>query len=139
MMRTTMTAPQRHALAENGRPIVEDLSARKQRALVALMVTGNVRAAAQISEISERTLHRYLADEPFRSELLDAHRYAYAGALVRAQALAAKSIELLERIIDDPNAALGHRLAAVREVFSIAQRGFELKRDPQRPCDPFPH
>ena len=47
----------------------DDLNDNQKKAIRALLSTTTVRAAAEVCGLAERTLHHYLAQEPFRDAL----------------------------------------------------------------------
>ena len=48
-----------------------------------------------------------MADEAFRDELISFYKHIYRGALMRAESIAAKAIEVLEEILNDPTTSPG--------------------------------
>jgi hypothetical protein len=124
-------------MTENGTP--GELSYRQKRAIAALLTAGTKRAAAKLSKISERQLHRWLAEEPFRAELQRAQEESLA-ATVRALNDAAPLAVLALRNISTragakdsdraraANAILVHVLR-ITELAEIERRLSELEQN----------
>jgi uncharacterized membrane protein YheB (UPF0754 family) len=76
------------------------LSANQQRALTALLTEKTVRDAAQKTGLSEKTLYRYLAEDPFRQALQQATGAIYAEVSNRLTADIMTALKKLWEIVD---------------------------------------
>lgn len=74
------------------------MDAKKEKAITALLSLPTVTAAAAEVGVTERTIRRWLADDPeFIAEYRQARSAAFQAALSRLQALAGDAVECLER------------------------------------------
>ncbi len=91
------------------------LSARKVRAIAALIEHATVTDAAQACGIGESTLRRWLAgDEGFRTALHDATRRLLAHTVAHAPIAGAKAVKILEALAADESVPATARVAAAR-------------------------
>lgn len=85
-----------------------------------LLSQSSIGAAAKAAGIGERTLRRWLSDDPtFRADLGQAQRSAFEAGLNRVQALTSKAIETLEDLLDKGEQP-SVRLGAARAVVDLA-------------------
>src|SRR5262245_16305910 len=94
----------------------------RQRAILALLSEGTLERAASQCGISERTLRRWLTDDPgFRAEYETARIAAFDAGMARIQALTGRAVETLADLlgaVDSPTVRLG----AARTVAEMAVR-----------------
>jgi len=120
-------------MASNG------LSTRQKRAIAALLSCRDVRTAAEQCKVSERTLHRWLADDSaFQAALSQAEGAAIDTATRRLVQLQGAAIDTLKRLLADDDVSDSVRLRAagnvldyllkLRELRNIEQRLTELER-----------
>ena len=106
------------------------LTPKQTLALPYIAATDSVAAGARAARIHRTTLHRWMTDLSFRSELERMRHDAEALARVELQGLVLKSISALAELLEDPSPAV--RAAAVRSVLSTAIKVGEnrdLRRD----------
>jgi hypothetical protein len=98
----------------------------KEKALIALLECVTVREAAQKCGLSEATLYLYLKDGKFKKEYKEARRLIYEENVRDLQRLHKKSVETIERNLDNPSrAAVEVRAAAL--VIKQARADFETE------------
>ena len=92
----------------------------RERAIMCLLSERSLGAAARAAGIGERTLRRWLTDDPaFKADLEQAQRTAFEAGLNRVQALTSKAIDTFEDLLDrgeQPSVRLG----AARAVVDLA-------------------
>lgn len=104
----------------------ENLDAKQELALAALLSSLTIRAAAKRAGVSESTLWRYLREPGFSKRYAQARREAVEHMTVRLQARAAGSAEILYSIAKDKKAPASARVAAARAVIEHTLKAVEL-------------
>jgi hypothetical protein len=111
---------------------MKSLTAKQLRAIEHLLVAKSISEAAKQAGVSRTTLHTWLSDEQFRSELNRAVGDAIDATVRRLAALSSLAVTTLERAMSDAKAGyavrirasdvvLG-RLLALRELHDHEQR-----------------
>ncbi len=101
----------------------EGLETKKQRAVVALTSSRNVREAADRAGVHETTLYRWLReDEAFERAYDEARNEAMKHLVGRLQRAAGSAVDTLEEVCQDPSAPATARVAASREILALAFR-----------------
>jgi len=77
-------------MAENGA-----LTAKQERAIIALLSASTIGAAAAAAGIGERTLFRWLSEPTFQDSYQQARRQAFDRAAGRLQVIATKAVDAL--------------------------------------------
>ena len=97
------------------------LSPKKKAALDALLTGGTIKAAAEVARTTEQTLHRWMAEDEFASELREAQTRALfrAVGLLKQRAVDAVQRLTLEMDADDPSTA---RIQAADKLLNHALR-----------------
>src|SRR5712691_1363627 len=108
-------------MAENGR-----LSARQQKAILALLTEPSVRDAARTVKIGERTLHTWLKDKTFTEAYHEARATAVSQAIARLQQASSEAVDCLKEVMGDPEAAAPAKVTAARTVLEMAVKGTEI-------------
>jgi hypothetical protein len=104
-----------------------ELTPNKQRALEALLASNSVGAAAEMAELSPRTLWRYLADPDFQ-EVYREHRAMLLQQTITAlQRVGAEAVAVLQDSIS-PEEEANLRLRAARSALDHMFRGVETER-----------
>jgi hypothetical protein len=75
----------------------------KEKALTALLECSSITEAALISELSEKTLRRYLEDKDFSDEYQNARRQIVENAISGLQQAANEAVETLRRNLNCNN------------------------------------
>ena len=95
----------------------------KEIALNALLNSTSTTDAAQKSQLSEKTLRRYLADAEFQNDLRLARRVIFEQNIFRLQSLHADAIDTLERNLTCENPSVEVRAAQI--VIESNRKDFE--------------
>jgi NADPH-dependent ferric siderophore reductase len=96
----------------------DKLPTKKRRAIAALLVTPSVKSAAQVAEISERTLHRWLKDTGFQAALAEAEAEAVAQAARQMAGGANEAVIALRQVLRNPAATPREKIAAASAYLS---------------------
>jgi hypothetical protein len=95
----------------------------KQKALSALLKSSSVAEAAEISELSEKTLRRFLQDEEFRTEYQTLRRELVTGAINQMQNLATEAVERLKDLQYSENPTVALRASQI--IYENSVKGLE--------------
>ncbi|MCC5823392.1 MAG: hypothetical protein LAT64_02550 [Phycisphaerales bacterium] len=104
-----------------------ELTRPQEAAILALLSEPSIAAAAEKAQVSERTLHRWLKEEPhFLAEYRRARREAFAQAIGLTQRSATAAVGTLLRVMHDTKATWSSRVAAATQVLKFARESIEL-------------
>jgi hypothetical protein len=104
-------------------PDAGDLKPNQQRALLALLESPSVAAAARESGIGERTIHRWLHEDPdFRDELREKRGQRLEHAATRLQSTASQAVQAIVDLIASKDHIETGRAALVRTALDFAFR-----------------
>jgi hypothetical protein len=115
-------AEKRPKAAENG-----SLSARQEKALVALLACPTHEMAAKQAGIGTRTLRDYLQQPAFQAAYLARRKEAMAAAVALAQQHATDCVAVLLTIAKDKEMPPSARVSSANSVFSIADNGLKME------------
>lgn len=104
----------------------EDLSAKQELALRALISHPTLKDAAAAAGISESTLWRYKQDPQFSRRLREARREAVGHAVQCLQPVAGDAVTFLHNLILNKEAPAAPRVTAARIVLDYSIRAVEL-------------
>jgi hypothetical protein len=104
----------------------EELTAKQDKALAALISQPSVRKAAAASGLGEATIWRYLRDDKFRRAYLDARRGLVEHATTQMSQSASAAATALDEIVKDKKMPPTARVSAAKTVLQKAQSGVEL-------------
>ena len=102
------------------------LSARQERAILALLNHPSISKAARAAAVGERTLRRWLAEQPFGQAYRNARRDAFTHALSLAQRYAPRAASTLAKVMSDANAGASSRVAAAVALLRFSRDSIEL-------------
>jgi hypothetical protein len=105
----------------------EELSAKQQKALTALLHSSTVPDAAQACGLSEATLHRYLHDDVFKAHYRRARSEIVEHAIVQLQRDCAVATKTLREVCESPAAPASARVAAAKTILDGAVKAVELQ------------
>ena len=109
------------------------LTARQEKALAALLDHPTIRDAARASQIGERTLYRWLAEDPrFKDAYAAVRRARLQQSIGRLQQTADDVVAALYQIVNDPDATSSSRVAAGKTLLTFLFKGVELNDLQQR-------
>jgi len=101
-----------------------DLTAVQEKAIAALLSAVTVEAAAKKAGVSDRTLHRWLRDPPFRQAYLAARRVVMEQAVGRLQRASLGAVDALVRNLKCGQPATEVRAAQV--ILESGMKGVEM-------------
>ena len=100
----------------------KELSAKKHKAIVALLQKPTIQKAAKSAGIGETTIHRWLADDSFQTVYLQAKRRLVSHAIARIQNASGEAVDVLVEIFRDKDNPPSTRLTAARTVLEMAMK-----------------
>ena len=98
------------------------LTARQEQAVVVLLETPTIAAAANKLGVNESTLRRWRAEPGFQRALEEVRREAFDGALGRLQAGVGKAVDALFAVVEDDQAKPSARISAARTLLEHGHR-----------------
>lgn len=103
----------------------------KEKALTALLESSSISEAALKSELSEKTLRRYLEDKDFSDEYQSARRQIVESAVSGLQQAANEAVETLRRNLncDNPQAEIRAAQLILDNVFGNSENGKTATRE----------
>ena len=102
------------------------LTPRQRMALPILASAPSVAAAARLSDVGRRTLHRWLRDDDFREELVQLHQESAELARAQLQGLTLQAILALGDALEDPNPDI--RMRAIRTALSFSVKLNDIQK-----------
>ena len=109
-----------------GTPDQYGLKPEQERAVVALLNEPTVKKAAEVAEVSEATLHRWLRESAFAKVYRDARREAFRHAISLTQKYAPMAIQILMKVASDPAAAHSAKVSAALGLLKFSRESIEL-------------
>jgi hypothetical protein len=114
-------------------PDLDPLTPIQQKALSAMLQEPTLTKAALASGVGLRTIHRWLAnDEPFSRAYHQARRETFRQSVGLAQRLAPAALVTLGKIMNDPSAPPGARVAAAMGLLKVSRQSLELDDNADR-------
>jgi hypothetical protein len=111
---------------ESGSGVEGELTPRQEQAIIALLREPTLAQAAKASEVSERTLHRWLANLTFREAYRKARREVYSQALALVHKYSPLAVNTLARTLNDPMAQASVKVAAAVAILKLGRDAIEL-------------
>jgi hypothetical protein len=105
----------------------EKLTAKQERALVALLDCGEMKRAATTSGVNETTLWRWLQQPAFQARYRAARRQLVETAIAQLQSDCIVAVRVLREVAEDREAPASARVAAAKTIIDGAVRGVELR------------
>jgi len=103
------------------------LSAKKHKAIAALLKESTIRGAAKSLNIGEVTLHRWLGDDEFQTAYRQAKSKIVSHAISRLQNASSKAVDTLMEIISDRDKPPSTRVTAARAVLEMSVKTVEIE------------
>lgn len=104
-----------------------ELSPKQHRAISALLTSPNVKAAAAAAQVGERTLWRWLQDDPSFIEAYRAARERIVGQAVAViQGLMGEAAGTLRAVMSDTEAPSSARVSAAKTALDMGLRAKEV-------------
>jgi hypothetical protein len=102
------------------------VTAKQERAIVALLNEQTVGRAATAARVGERTLYRWLRDPAFSHAYRRARREAFGQAIALTQRYAPVAVNTLAQIMMDDAAPASSKVAAATTLLRLGREGIEL-------------
>ena len=102
------------------------LSANQRKAVIALLNSATIRAAALACGLCEKTVSRYLADPDFRAELRKRQDEALAAATAALSGLAGEAVGTLAGVMGDDEASPAAKVRAAAVILAERRKVAEL-------------
>lgn len=103
-----------------------ELSARHEKAIVALLNEPSVSKAAVAAGIGERTLHRWLDQPVFLAAYRKARREMFAHAIGLTQKYAPFAVQTLVKVMAESNVNAAAKVAAATALLKFSRESIEL-------------
>jgi hypothetical protein len=113
-------------------PESSEVSAKHERAIIALLTEPSVKRAAAAAEIGESTLWRWLKDDTFNKAYLDTKRKSFQQSSARIQHYTSDAASVFQSIMNDPKQPASARINAAKAVMQHATAATELEDYNQR-------
>jgi hypothetical protein len=113
-------------------PSPEELSGKKERAILALITEPTLKKAAEAVGVSERTVRRWLDEPEFATAHSKARRQSFVQGLALANLYVPMSVQTLAKTQQDPTAPHSAKVAAAQALLKFAREGIELDDMAQR-------
>jgi len=104
----------------------EKLTPKQERALVALLDCGEIKKAAEIAEVGEVTLWRWLQSPDFQSRYRAARRQLVETAIAQLQSDCTTAARVLREVAEDRQAPASSRVAAARAIIEQSVSAVQL-------------
>ncbi len=104
----------------------EKLTPKQERALVALLDCGEIKKAAEIAEVGEVTLWRWLQAPDFQTRYRAARRQLVETAIAQLQSDCTTAARVLREVAEDRQAPASSRVAAARAIIEQSVSAVQL-------------
>jgi uncharacterized protein with ATP-grasp and redox domains len=104
----------------------EELTARQHRALAALLAEPTIRRAAEVSEVGDKTLYRWMREPAFAAAYREMRGAATQHAIALVQKYSSNAAATLCQLMASPNPA-AIRLAAASKILDLAIKATEIE------------
>ncbi len=108
------------------KPLEEKLTPKQERALVALLDSGDVGTASERAGVSRITLWRFLQQPVFQSRYRAARRQLVETAIAQLQSDCTIAARVLREVAEDKDAPASSRVAAARAILEQSVSAIEL-------------
>ncbi len=102
------------------------VTAKQERAIVAMLNEQTVARAATAARIGERTLYRWLREPAFSRAYRQARRDAFGQAIALTQRYAPLAVNTLAQVMMDDQAPSSSKVAAATTILRFGREGIEL-------------
>jgi hypothetical protein len=104
----------------------EKLTAKQERALVALLSTGGIKEAAELCAVNESTLWRWLQLPTFQTRYRAARRQVVETAIAQLQQDCSIAVRVLREVAEDREAPASARVSAAKTILEQSVSGIQL-------------
>lgn len=99
-----------------------ELSAKQQAAILALLQQPTITEAARAAGCGERTIHRWLQQLLFQQAYREARREAVTQAMAQLQRLTGEAVQTLRNVIRDPESSGSAKVTAAKLILDYGVR-----------------
>jgi hypothetical protein len=107
-------------------PTAEKLTAKQERALVALLSTGGIKEAAELCAVNESTIWRWLQLPSFQTRYRAARRQVVETAIAQLQQDCSIAVRVLREVAEDAESPASSRVAAAKTILDQSVSAIEL-------------
>lgn len=107
-------------------PLEQKLTAKQERALIALLSRGEIKAASEEVGISDVTLWRWLQEPGFQSAYRARRRQMVESAVAQLQADCTIAVRVLREVAEDTEAPASARVSAAKTILEQSISGVQL-------------
>ncbi len=104
----------------------EKLTPKQDRALVALLECGETKRAAELAQVGEVTLWRWLQSPDFQTRYRAARRQLVETAIAQLQSDCTTAARVLREVAEDREAPASSRVAAARAIIEQSVSAVQL-------------
>jgi hypothetical protein len=102
----------------------EKYTRKAEQAIAAILSQPTLAEAAEVAEVSEKTLWRWLQRDDFRQRLAEAQATVFDGALITLQASASEAVACLRRNLNSKVPTI--QVQAAKSILNYSLRTFEM-------------
>ncbi len=102
------------------------LTVKQERAIVALLSEQTLSRAAEVAEVGQRTLFRWLRQPAFSRAYRQSRREAFGQAIALTQRYAPLAVNTLAQVMMDTDAPSSSKVAAATTILRFGREGIEL-------------
>jgi hypothetical protein len=106
--------------------IAEKLTAKQERALVALLSTGGIKEAAELCAVNESTMWRWLQLPSFQARYRAARRQVVETAIAQLQSDCSVAVRVLREVAEDAQSPASARVSAAKTIIEQSVSAVEL-------------
>ena len=104
----------------------ENLGAKKEAAVLALLSSRSVEDAARAANVAVRTLYRWLKEPDFCAAYREAKRTSFAQAVARLHQMSSAAVSTLGKVMVDPATPPSAKIRAADSILNHTARAIEL-------------
>jgi hypothetical protein len=104
-----------------------DLTPKQTRAVLALLEQPTLKDAAKAAGVGEATLHRWLKDEAFKAEYMQARREAVRQSIAHLQSATGEAVTCLRAVMNSNSASDAAKVSAARAVLELSIKSVEIE------------
>ena len=103
------------------------LGRKKEQAIIALLQQRSVEDAARMTDVSIRTLYRWMKDPDFDAAYREAKRASFSQSVARLHQMASAAVTTMGKIMVDPSMPASTRVKAAECILSHTTRAVEIE------------
>jgi transposase len=104
-----------------------NLSAKQEKAIMALLTEPTIRQAAEVSGVGETSIYRWLQEKEFSQAFRDARKKAFSQTVSRLQQATTDAVQTLQDIMTSADAPASSRVTAAKTVIEMAYKAYEME------------